>query len=89
MEAVNLKSRVRIPPARVLGFLRGLLRSEDVPEEWWGSWVFQRATESLRGWDCGGIVSSFVLQIIAERVDNATLQFNCSLFMPRQSNFLT
>jgi hypothetical protein len=38
------------PASPSLGFLRGLLRSEEVPEEWWGSWVSQRATKSLRGW---------------------------------------
>jgi hypothetical protein len=35
------------PASPSLGFLRGLLRSEEVPEEWWGSWVSKRAKESL------------------------------------------
>ena len=39
------------PASPSLGFLGGLLLSEEVPEGWWDSWVFQRATESLQGWD--------------------------------------
>jgi hypothetical protein len=35
------------PASPSLGFLGRLLRSEEVPAEWWGSWVSQRATESL------------------------------------------
>jgi len=36
------------PASPSLGFFRGLLRSEELPEGWWGSWVGQVATESLR-----------------------------------------
>ena len=35
------------PASASLGFLGGLLLSEEFPEGWWGSWVSQRATESL------------------------------------------
>ena len=34
------------PASPSLVFLGGLLRSEEVPAEWWGSWVSQRAKES-------------------------------------------
>lgn len=38
-------------PARPsLGFLGGLLLSEEVPEGWWGSWVEQFALQSLHRW---------------------------------------
>jgi hypothetical protein len=36
------------PASPSLGFLGGLLLSEEVPEGWWGSWISQRATESLK-----------------------------------------
>jgi len=36
------------PASPSLGFLGGLLCSKEVPEGWWGSWVSQRATESLQ-----------------------------------------
>ena len=47
----HMKWRVRIPPARFLGFLEGLFLTEVVPKVWWGSWVFQRATKSLQRWE--------------------------------------
>ena len=37
------------PASPSLGFLGGLLRSEEVPEGWWGSWVGQFAAEALLG----------------------------------------
>jgi len=47
--------------------------SEEVPEEWWGSWVGQFATESLQRCGYCGILHLsffflFVLQPTAERV---------------------
>jgi hypothetical protein len=35
------------PASSSLGFLGGLVWSEELPEEWRGSWVLQKATESL------------------------------------------
>ena len=36
------------PAGPSLGFLEGLLRTEEVPEGGWGSWISQRATKSLQ-----------------------------------------
>jgi hypothetical protein len=34
------------PASPSLGFLRGLLRTEWVPEGWWGGWVGQSTTKN-------------------------------------------
>jgi len=38
---------------------------------------FPKSVGIAMGWDCGGIVSSFVLQTTAERVDNASTSNHC------------
>ena len=62
------------PASPSLGFLGGLLLSEEVPVGWRGRWVGQFATESLQR--CGyweDLLSllpfSFILQPTTERVD--------------------
>jgi hypothetical protein len=36
------------PVSPISRYFRETVLSGEVPERWWGSWVFQRATESLQ-----------------------------------------
>ena len=70
------------PASPSLVFLGGLLRSEEVPAEWWGSWVCQRAMESLWGWFVTKMLRSpffFFLAILGGGGDSTAIRFENQL----------